>query len=394
MKQKLKIIQIAHASHSYFLGESNRTIIDIIKNDWFSQVAKQVKKFYPELEVECWNCEKLFKKKVIFKDQGITYKIFPTTFSPMYTLDFSIPMLTELKKEIMENKKKNIKTIIHMHEHHNLHGLLIASLFKKDFIISQHHGGSWPLKHLKQTKKYRPFSLLFLLGQLWEKMVFKNIKYFYALSEDEMAYLKKIAPNSKIRFQTLGIEDEYFKKLDKRASRKKLGLPLDKKILIYLGRINQTKGMKYAIDAMEELKDVELKLIGFSQELEFFRDYTLKKGIKNVELPGGIFGEKKLLYLSAADAFLLASFKEGAPVSIMEALAKNLPVISTNVGGIPLMIKNGKNGILIHPGSSKEIVKAAKEILTWKNKDIKESANKYRWKKIVEETVKDYNSFN
>lgn len=381
---------IAHASHSYFLGESDRKLNDIIKNDWFAQVARQIKKFYPKMDVECWNCEKNFKEEVSFLDRGIKYRVFPTTFSPMYALDFSAPLLKELQNEIKENKGKGVKTIIHMHEHHNLMGLIIASSFKDETIISQHHGGSWPLKHVRQTKRYKIFFPLFFLAQIWERMALKNIKYFYALSEDEINYLKKIAPNSRIEFRTLGIDEECFGKADKKLSRKKLGLPLDKKIIIYIGRINETKGVKYLIDAMEKLKDIDLKIIGFSQDIDLFKDYAAKKNLKNVEFTGGIFGEKKLLYLSSADALILPSSKEGAPVVIMEALARNLPVVATNVGGIPLMIKNGGEGIIIKQKNSDEIVRGVKEILRWEKKDIREHANKYKWKKIIDDTVKDY----
>jgi glycosyltransferase involved in cell wall biosynthesis len=388
--EKIKIIMFAHASHSYFLGESNRKLEDIIKNDWFAQVARQIKKFYPKIDVECWNCEKTFKKETEFEDNNIKYKIFPTTLSPMYALDVSWPLIKALKKEIKNNTKNGIKTIIHMHEHHNLQGLLIATLFNKTKIISQHHGGSWPFKHLKQTKRYKLAFPLFLIGQIWENIVLRNIDCFFALSEDEINYIKDMAPKSQIKFQTLGIEEEYFKKMDKRTARKNLGIPLNKKMIIYIGRINEIKGIRYLIDAMEELEDVDLKIIGFSQDLDFFRNYAMEKGLKNIEFTGGVFGEKKLLYLSAADALILPSSKEGAPVTIMEALARNLPVVATKVGGIPLMIDNEKNGLLIKPKNKEEIVLGVRRILDWKSKDFKEYANRYKWKNIIEETVKEY----
>ena len=79
--------------------------------------------------------------------------------------------------------------------------------------------------------------------------------------------------------------------------------------------------------------------------------------------------ERKLFYLSASDCFVLPSYNEGAPVVIMEAIAKNLPVVVTDVGGIPLMVKNGKEGRLIKPKSSEEIIKGIKEVLMWKERN-------------------------
>jgi glycosyltransferase involved in cell wall biosynthesis len=271
-----------------------------------------------------------------------------------------------------------------------LHGLLIATLFKDQNLIAQHHGGSWPMKHVKEVKRYKLFFPVFLFGQLWENKVLKYFKIFYALSIQEIEYLKKRALKSKIIFQTMGIDDFYFSKpLDKKISRKKLKWPLDKKIILYIGRINHTKGTKYIIDAMEKLKDIELKIIGWGDE-ELFKDYVKSKKLKNVEFLGPIFGKEKLPYLAAVDAFVLPSTKEGASVSTMEALAQNLPVVTTDVAGMPLMIKNDENGIVIKQRNSKEIVNAVRKIINWKKKNITKSAERYKWGKIINNTVEDY----
>jgi len=193
----------------------------------------------------------------------------------------------------------------------------------------------------------------------------------------------------------MGIEDSYFKKLNKKKARKKLSLGLNKKILLYIGRINEIKGIKYLLDAMKKLQDlknldIELKIIGFGSEEEKFKNYAKKLNLKNTEFLGGIFGEKKLFYLSAADALILPSSKEGAPVVLMEAMARNMPVIASDVGGVRLMIKDRENGIIIKLKNTDEIVRAIDEILKWKKKNIKKYAKIYKWKEIIEKTVKEY----
>ena len=187
----------------------------------------------------------------------------------------------------------------------------------------------------------------------------------------------------------MGIEDDYFKKINKKTARKKLSLLVNKKMILFIGRIAEIKGMGFLLEAMKNLKDVELKCIGFSPEEEKFKDFARKNNLKNIEFLNGVFGEKKLLYLGAADAFVLPSLKEGAPVTVMEALARNLPVVVTNVGGVPLMIKNNREGIIIKQKSSKDIVRGVREILKWK-KDVKKYAEKYKWKEIIKQTVEDY----
>lgn len=390
LPMKIKAILISHASVSVYM-KGQKSLKQMILDDWYSLTAKQIKKYHPEIEVECWTPEKMFKTPQEFENEGIKYRQFPVIFSPVYGLDFSLAMIKEMKKEVKNAEKEGYKLVFHLHEYHNLHGLAIATIFGGQKIIGQHHGGSWPVKHLKESKKKRYFFPFFLLAQIWEDLVLKNIKIFYALSEEEINYLKKRAPKSQIRFQTMGIEDYYFQSMDKKTARKKLGWPLNKKIVLYLGRIIPVKGIKYAIDAMEELKDAELKVIGWGENQEY-EDYAKSKNLKNVKFLGPIFYQDKLPYLSASDVFILPSSKEGAPVTVMEAMARNLPSVVTDIGGTRLMIFDNENGIIVRQKSSEDIVKTVREVLKWKNKNVKKYAGRYRWKKIVEDTVKDYSN--
>lgn len=388
--KKIKAIHVVHDSFTYWQKESEKTLKQFIIDDWFSLNAKQIKKFYPEIEIECWCPERTYKKQEEFFHSGIKYRQFPTTLSLTYATDISIQMLKELGKEIKKSRQENYKLIIHLHEIHNIHGLLIATMFKGQNIIVQHHGGSWPLKHLKQNKKFRFFSPFFILSQLWENFALKNLKYYYALSKEEIDYIKRKAPKVKVRFQTMGIDDFYFQEVSKKEARRKLKFPFNKKIILYLGRLHEVKGVNFLIDAMKELKDVELKIIGYGPEEARLKEQAKKLKLKNIEFLGGIFGKDKLLYLSAADALILPSSKEGAPVVVMEAMAGNLPSIVTNVGGVSLMIKQGVNGKIIQKRRPKAIAHAVKEVLTWKNKNVKKYAEVYRWEKIIDNTLKDY----
>jgi len=386
---KMKVLMIAHDSFSYWQKEgSNKTLKKFIIDDWFSLNSQHLKKFHQEIEVECWCPERTYKKKRSFVYGDIKYTQFPTTISIRYPLDFSMEMIRELRKEVEKSKKEKYKLIIHLHEIHNLHGLLIAKMFKNEKIIVQHHGGSWPLKHVKENKKYKLSYPFFLLGQAIENRVLRNIDCFLALSPEEINYLKKRTKAS-VKFQTMGIDEWYFESMGKKEARKKIKFPLNKKLIVYIGRVVHVKGIKYLVDAMKDLKGVELKVIGYGPQLEEFKQYARNQKLNNVEFLGPIFGKNKLPYLSAADAFVLASSKEGAPVTVMEALARNTPVVVTDVAGVPLMIKDNREGIIIRQRNSKDIVKGVREVLKWK-KDVKKYAKIYKWKNIIEETVKEY----
>ena len=385
----MKVLQIAHASHSYFTEDGKKDIKEITLNDWYSKTAVHLKKYYPNIKVECLAPEKKWKNKRKFIHKEIPFKFFPTNCSPIYALDFSISLLKYINKEVKLAKKRKEKIILHLHEYHNLHGLLIATLFPKQKIIGQHHGGSWPLKHLRETKKYRYFFPLFWLGQLWENLVLKNINTFYALSKDELLYLKKVAPRSKVRFQTMGIDEVCYKTASKEKARKELNLKQNDKILVFLGRVNTTKGIPYILKAAKALKEIKFIIIGFG-EVEKYKSITKKMKLKNVIFTGGIYGDKRFLYLSAMDAFILPSSKEGAPVTVMESMARDRPCIVSNVGGVGLMIENGKNGIIIRPRNAKDIVYATNTIFKKPIKNSKKYANAYKWEKIINDTIKDY----
>lgn len=384
----MKVILISHASVSVYM-KGQKTLKQMIMDDWYSLTAQEIKRYHPEMDVECWTPEKIMKEPQEFEESDIKYRQFPTTFSPMYGLDLSVQMLKEMKKEIAKAKKENYKLIFHLHEYHNLHGLVIATFFKGQNIVAQHHGGCWPLKHIRENKKYKLFFPAFLFGQIWESLVLKNIKCFYPLSKQEIEYLKKAAPNSKIKFQTMGIEDYYFDSMKKESARRKIGWPRNKKIVLFLGRLIPVKGITYLLDAMKELEEIELKVIGWGGQEEY-EGYAESLNLKNVEFLGSKFKRDKLPYLAAADVFILPSSKEGASVSVMEAIARNLPIITTDTGGMPLMVKDGQEGLVIRQKNSEDIVKAVREILKWKKKNIKKYAERYRWKKIIDETVKDY----
>lgn len=84
----------------------------------------------------------------------------------------------------------------------------------------------------------------------------------------------------------------------------------------------------------------------------------------HVELKGGVFGEQALLdEFDAADLFLLPTYAEGFPRVIFEAMARGVPVISTRVSGIPTLVKDGRDALLVNPGSPEEVVEAILKII-------------------------------
>jgi glycosyltransferase involved in cell wall biosynthesis len=91
--------------------------------------------------------------------------------------------------------------------------------------------------------------------------------------------------------------------------------------------------------------------IGGSGELEKAKQAAISQGIADsVEFLGWVVGDAKLKLLEEADVYVLPSFHEGLPVSILEAMSYGVPVLSTRVGGIPELVREGLDGFLVEAG--------------------------------------------
>lgn len=160
---------------------------------------------------------------------------------------------------------------------------------------------------------------------------------------------------------------------------------------LFLGEIGQRKGVFDILKALSnhsnEIKEkIELRIGGNKMEHE------LKKAIEDgglgefVKFEGWVSGNKKIELLNWADIFILPSFNEGLPISILEAMSYKMPIISTPVGGIPEVV-SVNNGILVTPGDADQIYKAMDFYVT--HRDIIPTQGDASYKK-VETYLPDY----
>ena len=163
--------------------------------------------------------------------------------------------------------------------------------------------------------------------------------------------------------------------------------------LLFLGRLGKRKGIYDLLDVLKNNKEKYegkiLLLIGGDGETEKVVNYIKQNNLDNiVKFKGWISGRQKILLLNQADTYILPSYNEGLPISVLEAMSYSLPIISTNVGGIPEILKHGVNGYLIHPGNKNEIEESINNLIS--DKGLREKmgrASRYMVKEHLPEYV-------
>jgi len=137
-------------------------------------------------------------------------------------------------------------------------------------------------------------------------------------------------------------------------------------------------------------------IIGEGNERKNLETLIQKNNLeKNVLLVGEKENASELL--SAFDIYVCSSVKEGFPYSILEAMSAELPIVSTRVGGIPEMIENKKNGLLVESQNADDLAEKIKILINNKTDQEKYSANaktkvaeEFSLEKMIAETKKLY----
>ena len=174
-----------------------------------------------------------------------------------------------------------------------------------------------------------------------------------AQERDDLARLYQTSPH-KVRIIPAGVDLGLFRSLDKTQARKELGLS-EKKVILYVGRIEPLKGLDILLNAiamLEDTSDTRLLIVGgkpgLDKELDRLKSLASQLGIANFVTFTGALGQTELpKYYSAADVFVLPSYSESFGLVALEAMACGTPVVVSRVGGLKTFVKDGETGYLI-----------------------------------------------
>jgi glycosyltransferase involved in cell wall biosynthesis len=133
--------------------------------------------------------------------------------------------------------------------------------------------------------------------------------------------------------------------------------------ILCIGRLVPAKGQHLLIDAVARLAQqghrVRLRLVGAGPDQTSLRDNATRTGFyERIVFEGAVNQDRIRALYAAADIFCLPSFAEGVPVVLMEAMAMGIPCVSTHITGIPELIRDGTDGLLVSPSDLDALVEA------------------------------------
>lgn len=202
----------------------------------------------------------------------------------------------------------------------------------------------------------------------------------------------------KVRFIPNGFDAQKFYPAGIEECRKKLGLPKEKKIILYVGNFySEVKGHKYLVESLTEIiqqrNDILVIIVGsgtFKSDVEKqictlgLGEYMRTVGNKpHTEIP---------LWMNACDIFVLPSLNECNPTVMFEALGCGKPFVGTKVGGVPEIIISDAYGLLVRPADPKDL---AEKILIaldrkWDREAILTYAKQFTWENVAKEIMDVY----
>ncbi len=187
----------------------------------------------------------------------------------------------------------------------------------------------------------------------------------FAVSHDIAAHLQATIEGALVKVETLylGIGDPPAVKRKTAAIRRELELERDTRLIVTAARLVKQKALPVMIEAMAELDNVLLAILGRGQLEDELREHVRTVGVEDrVRWLG--FREDASDYIAAADIFCLSSTWEGVPLAAQEAILLGTPIVSTEVGGMAELIEDRRTGRLVAPGEPIALAAALEETLS------------------------------
>lgn len=229
------------------------------------------------------------------------------------------------------------------------------------------------------------------------KTVLKSADHIITVSNNNLKFIQKLKVNNHVTVLPNGFKSDLFYMQNSTDCRKKLNLPIDKKIILSIGNLAEIKGHKYLIEAMQEVtthrKDVLCIIVGTGSLEKNLKKQINTLGLQNYIILVGKKSHNEIpLWINACDLFILPSLNEGNPTVMFECLGCGKPFVGTKVGGVPEIIISEDYGLLCDHAKPKEM---AENILlalnkNWDSNLITKYSAQFSWNEISKQILNIY----
>lgn len=294
--------------------------------------------------------------------------------------------------------KENQIDVIHVHTvgEANTIGAIAGTILRKPIVVTVHESSF--IMNLCSKRLHTIRSITYRLR-------LRPAKEIITPSAELMYYVKHVVGNKKeVREIPNGVNLSLFHSDISGAIVKNKLNSGSSKIVLCPRRIAPKNGVIYLIKAIprivESRQDVRFVFVGPVRDYDYFKsiqDFVKKSKIEPyVVFTGGIPYNQMPAFYAASDVVVLPSLIEAISLAALEAMACGKPVVATSVGGLPEIIKNNHNGVLVEPANSKALAEAISAIICDEqliSKYVRNSlltAKEFSWSNVAEQTLNSY----
>lgn len=257
-------------------------------------------------------------------------------------------------------RKRSALVYVHLGSNASLYResafIFLAKIFGKK-VVTHFHAGD--------IDNYYPFQSR--IGQTFIRRALALSDTIIAASEESAARLRNITDSPNISVVINAIDTSIFN-CDNSSEKRQDDNTVR---LLFVGAIGKLKGERDLIKALAILREsgkFNLKVSFLGYGAESLKTCCDESGISEfIEFLGAVSLSERIAFFQKADIFVLPTYAEAMPMSVIEAMAAGLPVVTTPVGGIPEIIEDGETGLLFPPGDANALAEKISFLLN--NKD-------------------------
>jgi len=363
--------------------------------DWSDLLASEVLKLTGEFKHEVWQPDLRADKIYSYTfENGLIHRLFPAIKKSNGEIISPLMGSFILKDTLLKSKY-----IFHLAYPHfsDINKGIIDSYKGQKFVLTFHGEIHLPINYILRLQKNLFKKIYYVKNHYEAKKYFHFINHITYQNDKNLNTLTSYYYNGPLTKVTMGVDMNKFHKIDRDECRRRLNIPLDKKVLLTVSRLNSLKQVDKLIDVLKKIEeDFLFIVVGHgTREFEQYLKHKSKKLIAEgkIRFEGYKYADELVYYYNAADLFIHVSKSEGSSVARMEAMACGLPVFCTDTGNTAEVLKENNAGVIVGIKNFKEWREKMTEILNGglvKPLDINIVEKYYNWANIAEKFNKIY----